>query len=72
MKNDWITKAGMTSLFACFLAFITTFYFAYFNPSGEKSVVFYIDLLGEANIEIVVVSLMLVFGTWTWIRWYKE
>ncbi len=72
MKNDWIIKVGMASLFACFLTFIITFYMAYFNPDGSKSVMVYIDLFSEANIEIVVVSIMLIFGTWTFIRWYRE
>jgi len=45
---------------ACFLVFFITFLVAYTHPS--RSVVVQVNALGEGNVELAIVSLLLLFG----------
>ena len=62
-RRDFLIPYAYGMLFGAFLALAVAFVAAYMSPL--KRVTIYIDLFGEANIEMVLVLFMIFFCSYT-------
>ena len=60
---------GIASLLAFSFMFFITFIGAYIHPS--KTVLININMIGEANFELVLFSILFVISIWTAFEFYK-